>query len=654
MKLRQQVIPIFLALLVILVSAGSGMCAGPIMTCDPTRTTGIGAAHFTDGNGKAVTITSVTPKSATSNTPAYCEVKGYRYPLDLFIIALPDSWSGTYWQTGNGGAAGSLGSITTGVQRGYVSVSGSGGHDVSQEVGLPTFQFAYPPTDTAAHMKIDDYCYGSIHLTKLLALDMTKAYYGAGAKPVRSYYNSCSTGGRQGLLEAQRYPTDFDGLVIGSPVHYLSHITQRGVWERQALASDPWTATGGNVLPKLPILAAAVMAKCDAIDGLADGLIDDPRKCPFNPLTDLPACASDVDGTGCFTKAQMKAIKMIYDGPPGLAFSSTYPSHAYSGEEMVPGTGAATSNWAGWVIPSPYTPTAVSRGFDLGAGWVQWVGLPLSGKGGPGWDWSTYSWSSGDPQLVVANTSELCDAIDPDLSLLRARRGKIIHYDGWPDPATGAFMTVKYYDTVRANMGIDATNSFYKLYMIPGMGHCSGGTGCGTADWQTYLENWVERGVEPAAVVGSRPERGNPADPNNYMTARTRPLCPYPEVARYSGSGSIDDAANFLCVPPIEVKIDPKVVSLSRTGMFTAYITLPKGFEARDWGIRDVVCDGAHAVGASLEESIHTPTYTATFNTRDLVGVTPGNAVPFKVSLTFHHEGKEAVTQATTGVQVLP
>ena len=463
--------------------------------------------------------------------------------MDLFIVALPDSWSGTYWQTGNGGAAGSLGNISTGVQRGYVSASGSGGHDVSQEVGMPTFQFAYPPGDPAADGKLDDYCYGSVHLTKLLALDMIKAYYGADKKPALSYYNSCSTGGRQGLLEAQRYPQDFDGLVIGAPVHYLSHITQRGVWERQALASDPWTATGGTILPKLSILAATVMAKCDAIDGLADGLIDDPRKCTFDPLKDLPACSGDVDGATCFTKVQREIIKKIYSGPPGLAFSSKYPSHAWSAEEMVPGAikpdgtyNLPSSNWAGWVVPSPYTPTAVSRGFDLGAGWVQWVGLPLSGKGGPTWDWSLYSWTGGDPQLVVANTSPMCDAIDPNLWPVKGHGAKIIHYDGWPDPATGAFMTVKYYDEVLHQMGDADTKDFYKLYMVPGMGHCGGGTGCGTVDWQTYLENWVERGVEPEAVVGSRASRGNPADPNNYMTARTRPLCPYPEVARYRGS----------------------------------------------------------------------------------------------------------------------
>ena len=301
---------------------------------------------------------------------------------------------------------------------------------------------------------------------------------------------------------------------------------------------------------------------------------------------------------------------------------------------------AATSNWAGWVVPSPYTPTAVSRGFDLGAGWVQWVGLPLSGKGGPGWDWSTYSWTNGDPQLVVANTSEMCDAINPDLSELKARRGKIIHYDGWPDPATGAFMTVKYYDTVLRNMGIEATKSFYKLYMIPGMGHCGGGTGCGTVNWQNYIEDWVERGIEPGTVVGSRAERGNPADPNNYMTARTRPLCPYPKVARYSGSGSIDDAANFMCVPPIEVSIDPKVLRLGSNQTFDVYITLPKGFEAWDWGIREVECQGAPAIGGWIVEYIRSPIYLARFRTQDLVGVAPGNAVTFTVKLEFNRDGK--------------
>jgi hypothetical protein len=643
----------FFSVLVTLLFVGMGFCADPfkpILTCDSTPGTGIGAKSFIDGNGNAATITSVTPKPATATTPTYCEVKGYRWPMDLFVVALPDSWSGRYFQVGNGGAAGSLGNISNGVQRGYVSASGSGGHDLSQEVGLPTFKFAYPPGDPVADGKLDDYCYGSVHLTKLLALDMIKAYYGADKKPTYSYYNACSTGGRQGLLEAQRYPGDFDGLVIGAPVHYLSRITQRGVWERQALASDPWIATGGDVLPKLPLLAAAVMAKCDAIDGLADGLIDDPRTCNFNPLTDLSTCAGDVDGTACFTTAQRKAIKMVYEGPPGLSFSSKYPSHAFSGEEMVPGATAATSNWAGWVIPAPYTPTGVSRGFDLGAGWVQWVGLPLSGKGVESWDWSTYSWTNGDPQLVVANTAPMCDATDPNLWQVKVRGVKIIHYDGWPDPATGAFMSVKYYDNVLRHMGPEHTKSFYKLYMIPGMGHCGGGTGCGTVDWQTYIENWVEQGVEPETVVGSRTAKGNPSDPNNYMTARTRPLCPYPEVARYNGTVSgIDDAANFMCVPPIDVRIVPEVLNLKRKGVFTAFITVPPDYDMKDWNLQDITCEGAPVKFGFAHGNV----YYATFRTQDLQNVTPRKSITFTVKGKFKKDGKDALVQASDTIRVI-
>ena len=645
MKCRREAVAVLLAVSVILLSGGAGLSATPIIPCDSTLQAGIGAIPFTDGNGNAVQITSVTHITATATTPAYCEVKGQRWPMDLFVIGLPDSWGGTYFQVGNGGAAGSLGNISNGLTRGYVSASGSGGHDVSKEAGLPTFQFLYPPSDPAAAGKLDDYCYGSVHLTKKLALSMIKAYYGVG-KPARSYYNACSTGGRQGLLEAQRYPYDFDGYVIGAPVHYFSSITQRGVWERQVLASDPWTATGGTVLPKLALLAANVMSKCDGIDGLVDGLIDDPRECTFNPLKDLPACAGEVDGIACFTTSQRQAIKRIYEGPPGLAFSHRYPSHAFSGEEMVPGTTAATSNWVGWVVPS----TGVSRGFDLGGGWVQWGGLPPSGKGGPGWDWSTYSWTGGDPQLVVANTAPLCDATDPDLWHVKARGAKIIHYDGWPDPATGAFMTVKYYDNVLHRMGNEHTESFYKLYMVPGMGHCGGGTGCGTVDWQTILENWVEKGVEPAAVVGSRKAVGDPANPNNYMTARTRPLCPYPQVARYLGAGSIDDATNFSCVTikSANVRIEPETLNLKSEGVFTAFISLPFDKKHGYTAPTAVVCEGALATRVIKAGNF----LIAKFDRQDLINIVPADKAIFTVTAIYDHDGNRFAFEGSDTVRV--
>jgi hypothetical protein len=249
----------------------------------------------------------------------------------------------------------------------------------------------------------------------------------------------------------------------------------------------------------------------------------------------------------------------------------------------------------------------------------------------------------------------MCDAIDPDLRPLKARGAKIIHYDGWPDPATGAFMTVKYYDEVLDVMGDESTNSFYKLYMIPGMGHCSGGTGCGTVDWQTYIENWVEHGVEPDTVIGSRTVKGTPTDPNNYLSARTRPLCPYPEVARYNGTGSIDDAANFTCINviPTKVRIEPETINLNSNGVFTAFFSLPEDHHRKHGRYKDhpdltVVCEGAPAVKGTVRK--HGDGYVAKFRTQDLVNITPGDKITFTAyaildghSETIAFEGSDTV-----------
>ena len=607
----------------------SVFCINPIMACDPTRATGIGAVSFTDGNGNPVHITSVLLKAATSTTPAYCEIRGYRWPLDPFIIALPDSWTGRYWQTGNGGAAGALGSITAGINRGYVSASGSGGHDMSREAGLSDFQVFYPPDDPVARAKLCDYCFGSVHLTKLLALEIIKAYYGSDKQPAYSYYNSCSTGGRQGLIEAQRYPQDFDGLVIGAPAHYFSTGVQGRVWESQELSSDPWTATGGSLAPKLSLLAAKVMEKCDGIDGLADGLIDDPRKCNFNPLADLPECSGDADGTDCFTGKQQEIVKKLYDGPPGLGYDSKYPRWAYGSEEMVPGM-TLRSNWAGVNVPMSANP----RG-----GWIQWVGLPMSGKGGPEWDWKAYSWTNGDPQIVAANTSGMCDAVDPNLSALKSRGGKIIHYVGWADNSTGAFSSLKYNEAVLSLMGSADTKAFYKLYMIPGMGHCGGALGCGTADWQTHIENWVEKGQEPGTIIGSRTAAGNPANAPNYMPARTRPLCPYPQVARYLGTGDIDQASNFACVEIAGANVAIKPVQLSikdkAPSTFTAVIELPR---FGDWQAASAICEGALATSLTRNGR----KYKATFNKRDLKNIISSGKATFTVTLFLKQQGNRS------------
>ena len=260
----------------------------------------------------------------------------------------------------------------------------------------------------------------------------------------------------------------------------------------------------------------------------------------------------------------------------------------------------------------------------------------MSGKGGLEWDWKTYSWIDGDPQLVTANTSEMCDAVDPDLADFKERGGKIIHYAGWADNSTGAFSTVKYFDAVLGVMGSGNTDSFYRLYMVPGMGHCGGGLGCGNVDWQTYIENWVEKDQKPGTVIGSRPAAGSPDNAPDYMSARTRPLCPYPKAARYLGTGSIDEASNFVCVEIIstDVVINPGQMSLENESpsTFTASIELPYRGE---WQAVSAVCEGA----AATELTRKGRSYRATFNKGDLKNLNPTDEEVFTVTLFTEQQG---------------
>lgn len=621
MRLRKRLMNIVAVFAIILLGAGFGLCATPVIECNSIKDVDF---------GPGVTITSATLIPGTSTIPEHCKVDGYRWPEDYFIVKLPSDWNERYYQVGNGGAAGSISEtgMTFPLQNRYVAAGASGGH--RSPPTLPMFAWAYPPDNPVAQQKLNDYCYGSVHEMAVLAKKMIYKYY--GKHPAYSYYNACSTGGRQGLVEAQRYPEDFDGLVIGAPVHYLSRITQVGIWQAQALLADPWTA--GWITTKLPLLASAVMNKCDGIDGLVDGLIDDPRNCTFNALSDLTPCPGDVDGTTCFTFAQRMAIQKIYDGVPDLLS----PAQPYGSEAMAP-----TSGWIPWVVPA--TPGGLNLGLALGGGFVQWVGLPPSGGGGPGWDWKTYDFYGPDPQKVIANTSEKCDAINPDLRPLKQRGGKIIHWMGWADQATGPYQSVEYYENVFNFMGVKETKEFYKLYMIPGTFHCGGGLGCfSTTDLNNMffaVVDWVEKGREPEAFIGSRIVSG--------QVVRTRPICPYPEVARYSGTGSIDDAANFMCVPPIEVRIKPETLNLSSKGEFTAFITVPEGYSVRDWNIANLSCESASAKKVTISENM----YIAKFNRQDLKGVQTGDAVTLTVKGTFIRNGKQAQIQGSDTIRVI-
>jgi feruloyl esterase len=318
------------------------------------------------------------------------------------------------------------------------------------------------------------------------------------------------------MQEAQRYPEDFDGLVIGAPGLNLTGNVMRRIWVGQA-------QQGAAALPveKLPLLRRLVYERCDRSDGLADGIIDDPRRCLFQPASDLPKC-SGADGADCFTAAQIGGLSKIYGGVFAGNNRQLFPGEPVGSEEV----------WAENLVgPSKLVlPRAES----------QMKFYALDPPPGPEWSYTQFNFNR-DP-ASLAKAAKIMNPLNEDLSALKKRGGKIIQYSGWADQQVNPLPGISYYDAVSRRMGDAATREFYRLFMVPGMYHCSGGPGCSSVDWLAALMDWVENGIAPKEIIGTHLEMGQPT--------RTRPLCPYPQVAKYQGAGSIDEAANFACANP--------------------------------------------------------------------------------------------------------
>jgi feruloyl esterase len=366
-----------------------------------------------------------------------------------------------------------------------------------------------------------------VHLTAVTAKDLTKDYYGKAAS--RSYWNSCSNGGRQGLIEAQRFPEDFDGIVANAPWVDQTGFTIGALWNQKALSAAPVSAA------KLALVAEKVMAKCDAVDGLKDGLIDDPRKCAFDPRRDVPACSAGADAADCLTAAQAEAVAKIYSGPSsnGKPF---YPGYMPGSEAVTSGLfgGGSGSGWLNVIVSAQ--PNAKPADFNLAENTMRFlVFTPPK----PDYDYMTFDFDR-DTRLLD-DWSKKADAKNPDLSKFHKRGGKLLMTYGWADPILQPLAGVNYYEQAMAKNG-PATSEFFRLFMVPGMSHCAGGIGPDRHDPVTAVIDWVEKDKSPASMVASRVV--------DNKVVRTRPLCPYPQVARYSGQGSIDDAANFRCMAP--------------------------------------------------------------------------------------------------------
>ena len=488
--------------------------AAPANRCEDLATASFGAD---------VKIESAKLVVAAANLPEHCDVRGVIWPEAKFAVKLPTNWNNRFEMVGGGGFAGviSLAAMDSAVRADYATTSTDTGHDAKKEPGA---SFAYPgPNNPHAARKVIDHGYLAVHETALLAKKMIRAYY--GSDPRYSYWAGCSTGGRQGLMEAQRYPEDFDGYVVGAPVLYLTGLQMKGVWNHLAVATGP----GQIKVEKLPALAKAVYEKCDAIDGLKDGLIENPLKCGFDPAKDLERCAGHTDGPNCFTGAQIEGLKKVYDGPRDSKGRQLFPGEPPGAEAFAPGAqgGEAHSGWEATVTDS------VPRFADS---FMKF--MAFDPPAGPNWDYHTFNFDT-DVQRMSAVALRI-DATITDLSAVKARGGKIVHYHGWADPGVPAKMSVNYYEDSMRAMGEKETQDFYRFFPVPGMFHCGGGPGCSSVNWLAAVVDWVEKGIAPAMLAGAHVEASK--------TTRTRPICAYPNVAQYKGSGSIDAAENFTCV----------------------------------------------------------------------------------------------------------
>jgi feruloyl esterase len=475
---------------------------------------------------KVIVQIAASAVAASAGAPAHCRVTGLIDPEIAFEVSLPAKWNGRFYMIGNGGHAGEalddagrVAQRNQALQLGFAFAQTNTGHDARKEPG-GTFVMSNP-------QKAIDYAWRAVHLTATTAKDITKEYYGKAIS--RAYWNSCSNGGRQGLLEAQRFPEDFDGIVANAPWVDQTGFTIGAMWNQKALSAAPVNAA------KLALVADRVMAKCDAVDGLKDGLIDDPRKCNFDPRQDVPACSAGADGANCLTPAQAETVAKIYSGPVsnGKPF---FPGYMPGSEAVTTGLfgGGTGSGWLN-VIVSPQ-PTGVPADFNLAENTMRYL---VFNPPKPDYDYKTFDFDR-DTRLLD-DWSKKADAKNPDLSKFHKRGGKLLMTYGWADPILQPMAGVNYYEQATAKNG-PATSDFFRLFMVPGMSHCGGGIGPDRHDPMTAMINWVEKDKAPASMVASRVV--------DNQVVRTRPLCAYPQVARYSGQGSIDDAANFRCVAP--------------------------------------------------------------------------------------------------------
>ena len=529
---------------------------GPVVSCASLANTNIDAAV-----GAKVKIDAAVEKPLQGTV--YCQITGSIAPQIRFELRLPVSgWTQRYLQIGCGGLCGVL-NIRVEHADECQPVHDHALALASTDMGHEALTMGDGTFGANPQARID-FAYRGVHLTAVAAKALIRNYY--GKSPKYAYFAGCSDGGREALMEAQRFPTDFNGISAGAPaMNFMVQNTFYHAWmylvNRRSDGSAILTAS------KLPALHAAALASCDATDGLQDGQITDPRACHFDPAEAVCKPGQTVDNT-CLTAQEADVARKYYQGPrdaEGHRFTIGGPQ---VGSEL---------SWRGVFVPDSAQGEVMSQGAALGT--LRY--LAFEQNPGAGYSLSDFHFDRATFQRLEA-LHPLYDATDTDLSSFAARGGKLLLWHGWSDPHISPINTIAYYQAVRSGLGEPKTDGFLRLFLFPGMYHCMGGDGTGAFDTLTPLMSWVENATAPDRIIaghadspfpmappagskpphdagpppadmpppaGSRPPRDAgppPADMPPPRVTRTRPVFAYPAVAKYSGSGSVDDAKSFV------------------------------------------------------------------------------------------------------------
>jgi len=539
-------------LVTLLLSACGGSDSGPDpVACADLKSLSLAGASITSATSVPAGTFSPVDGTTLTGMPAFCRVVGTATPSSDssvgFEVWLPASgWNGKYMQVGTQGYAGTYqyGPMAVVLKRGYALASTDTGHAFSVP-DLAGWAVGHP-------QKIIDFGYRAHKVTSDLAKAIVTA--NMAAAPKYAYFYGGSNGGREAMMTAQRYPNDFDGYVAEGPAINWSRLSAGWVNTEQALYTDPSGTIGAA---KLPAIQAAALAACDAADGVADGYVNDPRACHFDPSV-LLCGGSETDA--CLTAPQISALQRILDGPR----NPTTSARVYAGYE--PG-GVNSPSWATFMT-GPAVPGFLPMSANSLLGNAFFADMAGGGGDAVSYPYQSLNFDSGlsaaENVMVGGETlAAVLNAGSSDLSAMRAHGAKIIMSTGWDDPVVPPRAIIDYYESVIAgptfNGDLAAAQASFRLFMVPGMNHLSGGNGPNAMgsifgqpgiatdakhDVIAALEAWVERGVAPDSIIAATYAGGDPA----AAVTRTRPLCPYPKLATWNGSGSADDAASFTCV----------------------------------------------------------------------------------------------------------